>query len=70
MFMFMTYIPEEEHKKYIPLGEVGYFSNTNSTLQSINCPTCNEVGGLFVGFNFICCRNCSNLYLTEDELIR
>lgn len=72
MLMFCAFIPEEEPKKRKGWGtfsEAQYFGNTNPKLQSLECPTCHEIGGLFIGINeWILCRNCMNLYVTVEEL--
>jgi len=50
------------------ISESKYFGNGNDKLRNYVCPTCKESGGLFLGFFWIGCRKCNNLFITAEEL--
>ena len=49
------------------ISEQSYFSKDADKLKNIPCPTCGDKGGLFVGIWCIQCRNCQNLFFTQEE---
>ena len=43
--------------------------NKSSQLKHLECPNCLDIKCLFMGNNFIQCNNCSDLFISSDELL-
>ena len=59
-------VPSAKAKGHL-ITEEQYFSKDVDRLSHLTCPTCNTYGELFMGFFFMQCKACQNLYLSDKD---
>ena len=66
LVLFNPIVPSVKAKGYL-ITEEQYFNKYVDRLNHLTCPTCNTTGELFMGFFFMQCKACQNLYLSDKD---